>query len=107
VRERADVHLVDHRALAKDAMPLVVGPLKRGTPLILGVMAQLMMRPSSEMIRRFNVPDEVIREAYTDNPGHAERTREALRKVRRLSDEIGIVNPVTRRIWKALGIWAD
>jgi hypothetical protein len=78
-----------------------------GTPLILGVMAQLMMRPSSEMIRRFNVPDEVIREAYTDNPGHAERTREALRKVRRLSDEIGIVNPVTRRIWKALGIWAD
>lgn len=78
-----------------------------GTPLILGVMAQLMMRPSSEMIHRFNIPSEVIREAYTDNSEHASRTRDALGKVRRLSNEIGIVNPVTRPIWKVLGIWDD
>lgn len=89
-----------------------LGPVRRvalgvGTPLILGVMAQLMMRPSPSLVRRFDVPREVAEEAFVRNPQHAERTRAALRKVRRLSTEIGIVNPVTKRLWRALGIWDD
>jgi hypothetical protein len=83
------------------------GVLSIGTPVILGVMAQLMMRPSPALIRRFGVPPEVIREAFGDNADHAARTRQALRKVRRLSREIGIVNPLSKRLWTALGIWGD
>ena len=78
-----------------------------GTPIILGVMAQQMMRPSRSMIRRYSIPREVVREAYTDNPDHAQRTKDALRKVRRLGEEIGIVNAMTKPIWKLLGIWDD
>jgi hypothetical protein len=89
-----------------------MGPVRRGvlgvgTPIILGVMAQLMMQPSPSMIRRFEIPPEVIREAYRDNPDHRARTKDALKKVRRLNRELGIVNPATKRIWKALGIWGD
>jgi hypothetical protein len=89
-----------------------MGPLRRtvlgiGAPIILGVMAQLMMQPSPALIRRFDVPKSVVDEVYRNNPDHAARTRTALRKVRRLSQEIGIVNPLTKPIWKALGIWED
>jgi len=78
-----------------------------GTPIILGTMATLMMQPSQSMIRRYAIPREVVREAYKDNPDHAQRTKDALRKVRRLAEEIGIVNAVTKPIWKVLGIWDD
>jgi hypothetical protein len=78
-----------------------------GTPLILGTMAQLMMRPSPAMIERFEIPREVLREAFGTNPDHHRRTKDALRKVRRLSREIGIINPVTTLVWKGLGIWDD
>lgn len=104
-------HLSFARHYLKRHVPQL-GPVRRavlgvGAPLILGVMAQLMMRPSPALIRRFDVPAEVVREAFDDDPRHAERTRAALRKVRRLSREIGIVNPVTRRVWQVLGIWDD
>lgn len=78
-----------------------------GTPIILGTMAKLMMQPSGSMIRRYKIPREVVREAYRDDPEHAQRTKDALRKVRRLADEIGIVNALTRPIWKLLGIWDE
>ncbi len=49
----------------------------------------------------------VVRAAYRDNPAHREHTKVAVRKVRRLASEIGIVGPVSKRLWKAFGIWAD
>jgi len=77
------------------------------TPIILGTMAQLMMQAPRSLIRRFDVPADVVREAYRDNPVHRQKTKDAVRKVRRLAREIGIVGPVSRRIWKVFGIWDD
>jgi len=77
------------------------------TPVILGVMAQLMMQAPPSLRKRFGVPSDVVRAAYRDNPVHAEHTQDAVRKVRRLAREIGIVGPVTKRLWMAFGIWAD
>src|SRR5439155_1188500 len=53
-------------------------------PLILGPMAQLMMRPSAEIVRTYRIPGEVVAEAYTRNPHHRAKTVEALGKVRDL-----------------------
>lgn len=78
-----------------------------GTPLILGVMAQMMMRPSPSMVKRYDIPRSVLRDAYTKNPAHQEKTVASLRKVRRLSRELGIVNPVNKLLWKGLGIWSE
>jgi P-aminobenzoate N-oxygenase AurF len=77
------------------------------TPLILGTMAQLMMQAPGDLIATFAIPHEVVREAYRDSPDHARATVESLRKVRRLSREIGIINPVSKRLWQTLGIWDD
>src|SRR5436309_10697862 len=46
-------------------------------PVILAVMAQLMMKPSSEIIRTYRIPRDVVTEAYTRNPRHRAETIEA------------------------------
>jgi hypothetical protein len=79
--------------------------LSRRAPFILAVMAQLMMRPSSQVIRTYGIPPEVIREAYTRNPAHRRKTLEALQKVRDLLIEIGVVTQSSQRLWRWLGIW--
>jgi hypothetical protein len=71
-------------------------------PFILAVMAQLMMRPSGHLVRAYGIPAAVIAEAYERNPRHRAETRSALRKVRALLAELGLVRP---RLWRRLGIW--
>ncbi|CAN5701906.1 diiron oxygenase [soil metagenome] len=80
--------------------------LALGAPVTLGVMADMMMKPSPGLLRRFEVPADVVRAAYKEDPGHRQATLEALSKVRRLCDELGIITPASRPLWKALGIWS-
>lgn len=79
--------------------------MSRRAPFILAVMAQMMLRPSSQIVRTYGIPKDVIREAYTRNPTHRAKTLEALHKVRDLLVEIGVVTPRSARLWKWLGIW--
>ena len=74
-------------------------------PIILGLMAPLMLRPSKQIARTYGIPRAVIREAYSRNPVHRSNMREALGKVRDLCVELGLVTPVSRRLWQALGLW--
>lgn len=78
--------------------------LRVRTPLILGQMAQLMMRPSPQIVVQFGIPREVLREAYS-TPHHRERTAAAVAKVRSLCVELGIVTPLTQPLWRAFGLW--
>src|SRR3989454_6473104 len=43
-------------------------------PMILAVMAQLMMRPSREIVEAYGIPKEVVSEAYARNPRHRAET---------------------------------
>jgi len=79
--------------------------LSTRAPFILAIMAQLMMQPSSEIVRTYDIPADVIREAYTRNPAHREKTLEALHKVRDLLEEIGVLTPRSAWLWKRLGLW--
>jgi hypothetical protein len=104
-------HLSFARNWLKQRVP-ALGPVRRtilaiGAPLILGEMGGLMMKPSPSVIREHRIPDEVVREAYDDNPDWQESAAVALRKVRVLCRDLGLVNPLTERIWKAKRIWAD
>lgn len=76
-----------------------------GTPLILGEMGRMMLEPSRQMVREFDIPAEVLREAYHDNPEHRQAAATALRKVRALARELGITAGY-ERLWKARNIWA-
>src|SRR4030095_181903 len=79
--------------------------LSTRAPFILAIMAQLMMQPASEIVRTYDTPKDVIREAYTENPTHRDKTLEALHKVRDLLREIGVLTPRSAWLWKRLGIW--
>ncbi len=78
-----------------------------GTPLILGEMGRMMLMPSRQMIREFDIPEGVIREAYLDNPEFSAGAATALRKVRSLARELGITGRVGRRLWIRRNIWAE
>ena len=74
-------------------------------PFILGTMAGMMLRPSKAMIRTYGIPRSVIKEAFDDNPDARQFVRDSIRKVRNLCVELGIVTPVSKRLWQAFGIW--
>ena len=75
------------------------------TPIILGIMGQMMMRPSSAIVRQYEIPAAVIDEAYGKNPKHRQKTFDAIRKVRSLCEELGLITPLSKRVWALLGIW--
>jgi hypothetical protein len=89
-----------------------LGPVRRAilaiaAPLILGEMGGLMMRPSKQIVSDYDIPRSVMREAYDDNPEWQTSAATALRKVRVLCRDLGLINPMTRALWKAKRIWAD
>ena len=81
------------------------GGLAIGAPLILSGMAQLMLRPSRQLVRRYDIPEEVIREAFTDNPVHHAEALASMAKLRRLWEELGLASGAYRRLWRVLGLW--
>ena len=78
-----------------------------GTPLILGEMAGMMLMPSKQMVREFDIPTDVLREAYHDNAEFQRSAAVALRKVRNLATELGLCGRRARAIWRSRGIWLD
>lgn len=74
-------------------------------PLVLGTMAQQMMRPSPDIVRTYHIPRSVLRSAYGRNDAHKAEVRASLRKVRKLAQDLGLVNSLSRPVWKRLGIW--
>ncbi|GAA0363350.1 diiron oxygenase [Microbispora corallina] len=76
-------------------------------PVIIGVMARIMLSPPASLIAAFRIPDDVVREVYTDNPAAAAEIRESVGRTRELCAELGMVNPVSRRLWRIMGIWDD
>lgn len=104
-------HLSFARHFLKERVPRL-SPVRRfvlsvATPVILGEMGGMMLEPSRQLVREFDIPDDVLAEAYRDNPEHQAAAATALRKVRMLARALGLMNPVSERIWKARGIWAD
>ena len=74
-------------------------------PLILGAMAGMMLRPSSQIVRTYKIPRSVLREAFKRDPDARQFVLDSLRKVRMLAVELGIITPVSKLLWKAFGIW--
>jgi hypothetical protein len=75
-----------------------------GAPLVLAAMAQMMLRPSRQIVAEYGIPKAVLDQAYTRNPAHKAATVESLQKVRRLCEELGLLTPANRRFWRILGL---
>jgi hypothetical protein len=75
-----------------------------GAPVILGTMAQMMLKPAPDLVERYAIPAEVIDAAYTNNPEHHRETVASLGKVRKLCVELGLVRFPFTFIWRKLGL---
>src|SRR3989454_8563319 len=101
-------HLCFARSYLRTEVPRL-GAARRASlalqaPLVLGQMAQAMLRPPADVVRTHGIPGDVIAEAYTRNPRHRENTLAALAKLRDLCREIGIVTPWSVRLLRPDGI---
>lgn len=74
-------------------------------PILLGQMARQMLMPPRQIVREFQIPKETLRE-LSRSPEAIQSVSESLQKVRKLCIELGLVNRVTVRLWKASGIWS-
>jgi len=74
------------------------------SPFILGNMATLMLQPSAEFARRYQIPKDVLEQAYRRSPVFAGLRRDSLAKTRRLCHELGLIQPPYSWIWRAFRI---
>ncbi|MGO4258579.1 AurF N-oxygenase family protein [Marmoricola sp. RAF53] len=73
-------------------------------PLIMRLLGDAIMVPGKEMTRDVGVPKQVLKEVFWDSAEGAAMRREVYADVRMLADELGLMNSVSRRVWRALGI---
>lgn len=76
-------------------------------PMVLATMASVMMRPPRHIVRAYDLPKSVIDEAYGPGTPSRQQVRDSLRKVRSLLVDLGLVTPVSRRLWEAFDIWDE
>lgn len=86
-----------------------VGPVRKALlsvafPVIMRSLGDTIMVPGKEMTRDVGVPPEVLAEVFWDSPEAKEMLREVFADVRMLADQLGLMNPVSRRVWRSLGI---
>lgn len=73
-------------------------------PVIMRVLCDAILKPTSEFRDAFNVPDEVVKELYWDSPESQRFLSDLFGDVRKLAEDSGLMNPLARRVWKALKI---
>ncbi len=100
-------HLSFARHYLKRRVP-ELGPVRRtglavAAPVLFGLMGRLMVYPASSVLRAERVPRSQVRRALRSEEARAQ-LRDALAKPRRLCGELGLIGPVTRRLWDVMGI---
>jgi len=103
-------HMAFARHYLRRHVPELRGPrlfvLRVRTAIVMKVAAQLMMRPSRHVVRRYGIPRSTLQEAYGRRSVGAQQAREALAKSRELCWELGVLNERWAPLWKLLGIYA-
>lgn len=86
-----------------------LGPIERQvlsvlTPVIMRWLCDEILKPSKQARRDIGLPDEVFREVYWSQPSSEKVLRDLFGDVRMLVEDIGLMNPVSRRVWRLLRI---
>jgi hypothetical protein len=76
-------------------------------PVIMRWLAGQIMTTPKSIQRRFQIPDDVYREAFWNSP-HAQSVMASyFGDMRRLATDVGLMNPVAKRVWNRLGIGGE
>ncbi|GAA0912168.1 diiron oxygenase [Nonomuraea longicatena] len=76
------------------------------SPVVLGIMARIMLTPPGAMVRHFRIPEQVVREAHHRDARARQEIGDSVGRTRELCADLGLITPLSRRIWRAMGIWA-
>lgn len=86
--------------------------LKRHERAVLSIVVPVVMKwlcneilvPSKQAQRDMGIPDSVMKDLYWEGEEARKFLRDLFGDVRMLTDRTGLMNPVSRRVWRALGI---
>jgi hypothetical protein len=81
--------------------------LSLGFPIIMRWLANEIMTPPRGITKRFGIPRAVVKEAFWSGPKSREILASYFGDMRALAEETGLMNSVSRRLWKRLGIAGD
>jgi hypothetical protein len=73
-------------------------------PVTMRVLCDVIVIPPREFWQRFDIPKDVKRDLFWRLPESREQLRGYFGDVRALAEEIGLMNPVSRRVWKLMKI---
>ncbi|NLE78762.1 MAG: diiron oxygenase [Rhodococcus sp.] len=73
-------------------------------PVIMRVLCDVIVIPPPAFWSEFDIPKSVKKELFWREPQSRQTLRDYFADVRMLAQETGLMNPVSRRIWKALKI---
>ncbi|WP_063065490.1 AurF N-oxygenase family protein [Nocardia violaceofusca] len=73
-------------------------------PTAMRIMLDMIMTPPREFVEKFDIPAEVMREAYWGSAESQVTMRNIFGDVRALATTSGLMNPVAKVAWRLLGI---
>lgn len=73
-------------------------------PTLMRWLAGEIMTPPRALQRRFEIPDDVWREAFWKSPRSRSIMASYFGDMRRLAADVGLMNRASKRVWKQLGI---
>ncbi|WP_067828149.1 AurF N-oxygenase family protein [Nocardia inohanensis] len=84
--------------------PLSKFVLSLAFPIVMWIGGRAIVIPPRSFFREFGIPREVRKEVFFGAPESKEAFAGFYGDVRALAKRIGLMNPVSKRVWKVLGI---
>ncbi|WP_336087439.1 AurF N-oxygenase family protein [Nocardia sp. SSK8] len=84
--------------------PVSTGVCAVAFPIAMRWLADELVKPSKSFARKFDIPDEVFKDAFWRSPASRAILSGFFGDMRTLADELGFRNRVTRPLWKLLKI---
>jgi hypothetical protein len=89
---------------AKSYGPAQRFALSLALPVIMRTLNDVIMKPTRRMQKDCGIPKQVMKDLYWRDPKSEKLLRDTFGDVRMLAEEMRLMNPVSRRVWRALGI---
>lgn len=78
--------------------------LSLAMPVIMWILGRAIATPPKKFFEEFDIPDSVRKELFYGSDEAKQVFSDYFGDVRALAREIGLMNPIAKRVWKALGI---
>jgi hypothetical protein len=78
--------------------------LSISTPIIMRVLMGAIMTPPRSFARKFDIPQDVMKEIFWKSPASRQTMSEVFSDVRMLCREVGMMNPIAKLVWRVLHI---